>query len=402
MEQNPKIMTQPKILWLQVWSLAGVQGAIIICWLIYNLYLPKLLVGFGFPESLAVGIIILENALAVVMEPLMGALSDQAKYRVGSSYPLITLGVILSSVLFIAIPCIITFVPPSDVTRLLLPLALVAWALAMTVFRSPIFALLVYYAIPPQLPSALSVVIFVGGVAGAFRAVASNFILSLGPIVTFAIGSFILLGAAATLRLFNPPNTLADQTQTWTKPEHFLRSLALILCTGVGVALGSRLLMDALSKLLKVNLNTDNVDGIMLIINLAIAFAFIPAGALAVKIGNRVAMIIGVGIAIIFLMMILYLGTYIPVIVLGVCGFSLIVNGGIPFAFSLVRPRWTGLAVGMYFAGFALVGSLFPVVFPQPQLITPEIGVWVSAIAFVFAGICVASSRTPSEELEDW
>jgi len=32
---------------------------------------------FGFPKQLAVGLLILENALAVVMEPLMGGLSDQ-------------------------------------------------------------------------------------------------------------------------------------------------------------------------------------------------------------------------------------------------------------------------------------------------------------------------------------
>ncbi|TFI51522.1 MFS transporter [Mastigocladus laminosus UU774] len=399
MEKDTGIITQPKILWLQVWSLAGVQAAIVICWLIYNLYLPKLLVGFGFPESLAVGVVILENILAVLMEPLMGALSDQAKYRVGSRFSFITLGVILSSALFIAIPSIVTFVTPSDITRWLLPLMLVAWALAMTVFRSPIFALLVYYAMPPQLPSALSVIILVGGVAGAFRGVASNFILGLGPIFTFAIGSFILLGAAATLRLFHPPNPFVEEVQTSTNPGQFLRSLALILGTGVGVALGSRLMMDALSKLLKVNLNTDNVDVIMLIINLVIAVAFLPAGALAVKIGNRLAMLIGVGVISIYLMLSLYIGTYIPVILLGICGFCLIVNGGIPFSFSLVSPRWAGLAVGMYFAGFGLVGGLFPVVFPQPQLITPEIGVWVSAIAFVLAGICVASSRTPSEEL---
>jgi len=47
-------------------------GAITLTWVIYNLYLPQLLGQFGFPKQLAVGLLILENALAVVMEPLMG------------------------------------------------------------------------------------------------------------------------------------------------------------------------------------------------------------------------------------------------------------------------------------------------------------------------------------------
>lgn len=399
MSENTRVITQPTILWLQVWGLAAVQGAIILCWIIYNLYLPKLLVSYGFPESLAVGIIIIENALAVLMEPLMGGISDKAKYWVGSRFPFISLGVILSSTLFLAIPCIVTFLPVADTTRFLLPLALVAWALAMTTFRSPVFALLINYALPAELPSAISVVIFVGGAVGAFRPFATNLILGVGPIFTFALGSFVLLGAAATLRLFNPPESiLTDRIQTWVSLKKLIWSLGLILGTGVGVALGSRLLMDALSKLLKVNLNTNNVDIIMLLINLAIAIVCLPAGKLAVKVGNHRAMLIGISVTIGFLLAILYMGTHLPVIAIGVLAYSLIINGAIPFAFSLVHARWAGLAVGMYFAGFGLVGCLFPVVFPQPKLITPMTGVWVGAIAFLVAGACIATSHTYSEE----
>ncbi|MFL9456356.1 MULTISPECIES: MFS transporter [Nostocales] len=135
MEKNTG--TIPHILWLQVCSLAGVQGAITLSWLIYALYLPRLLAGFGFPESLAVWVLIVENALAVVMEPLFGALSDKAKYQIGRSFPFISVGVILSSAFFIAIPTLTVFFPVSDITRTLLPLMAIAWAMAMTVFRSP-------------------------------------------------------------------------------------------------------------------------------------------------------------------------------------------------------------------------------------------------------------------------
>jgi len=45
---------------------------------IYNLYLPKLLTQFGFPQGLVTALLIIEAVLAVVMEPLFGGLSDQA------------------------------------------------------------------------------------------------------------------------------------------------------------------------------------------------------------------------------------------------------------------------------------------------------------------------------------
>ena len=77
--------TSPKVLWLQVWGLAAVQGAIAkrcceaqiaLTWVIYNLYLIKLLTDFGFPKELATGVLIIDNILAAVMEPLRGGLSD--------------------------------------------------------------------------------------------------------------------------------------------------------------------------------------------------------------------------------------------------------------------------------------------------------------------------------------
>ena len=156
------------ILWKQVWALAGVQGAITLSWLVYNTYLPQLLIQFGFPSSLAPLILIIENSLAVIMEPLMGALSDQSQRKFTTRFPLISLGVILSSTLLIAIPCMVTFVSPSQVFRGLLPLTLIAWSLTMTIFRSPALSLLIKYSMPSELPLAVSFITFAGGVVGAF------------------------------------------------------------------------------------------------------------------------------------------------------------------------------------------------------------------------------------------
>jgi hypothetical protein len=50
MERKTGTLTQPAVLWLQVWGLAAVQGAITLTWIIYNLYLPQLLAQFSFPK----------------------------------------------------------------------------------------------------------------------------------------------------------------------------------------------------------------------------------------------------------------------------------------------------------------------------------------------------------------
>ncbi|MDV2990714.1 MAG: hypothetical protein N4J56_000368 [Chroococcidiopsis sp. SAG 2025] len=87
-----------EVLWLQVWGLAGLQGAIALTWLIYSVYLPKLLTEFNFPTLVATAIFVVENGLAVVLEPLMGGLSDRDKQQFGSRFPLIAAGIVLASI----------------------------------------------------------------------------------------------------------------------------------------------------------------------------------------------------------------------------------------------------------------------------------------------------------------
>ncbi|MDZ8065537.1 MAG: MFS transporter [Nostoc sp. DedQUE08] len=379
------------ILWVQVWVLAAVQGAITLSWLIYNIYLPQLLTQFSFPASLAVGLVLVENALGAVLEPVMGGLSDQARRWVGTRFPFISVGMIIASALFIAIPCVVSLIPPTTVIRSLLPIVLVAWALAMTIFRSPAMCLLGMYSKPAQLPLTASFVTLTGGVIGAFKPISYKFILSLGPVYTFAIGSFVMLGAAAVFRLVNPPEVPVDRHQAETVKLP-LEKLALILGTGFGVAWGIRFLMDVLGKVLKTQLNTDNIDMQMVWIGIAIAIASIPAGIFAVKIGNSQAMLCGICAIIPSLLIMISLGAQIPIIVLIVASFSLIVNGAIPFALGQVPQRWAGLGIGIYFGGFALAMSLFGVIFPQLQVITPFFGAVGGGLAFLLAGICIAIS----------
>ncbi|WP_392534473.1 MFS transporter [Nostoc sp. C117] len=379
------------ILWVQVWVLAAVQGAITLTWLIYNAYLPQLLTQFGFPASLAVGLLLVENALSAVLEPVMGGLSDQSRRWVGTRFPFISVGVILASALFIAIPCVVSFIPPTMVGRSLLPIVLIAWALAMTIFRSPAMCLLGMYSTPAQLPLAVSFVTLAGGLIGAFRPIANKYILSLGPVLTFAIGSFVLLGAVAVLRLVNPPETPVEPHNAEIV-EFPLQQLALILGTGCGVAWGIRFLMDVLGKVLKAQLNTDNIDMQMVGIGIAIALASIPAGMFGVKIGNRQAMLCGICAIIPSLLIMISVGAQIPIIVLIIAGFSLIVNGAVPFALGMVPQRWAGLGIGMYFGGFALAMSLFGIIFPQMQTITPFVGAVGSGLAFFLAGVCIGVS----------
>ncbi|BAZ09285.1 major facilitator transporter [Calothrix sp. NIES-4071] len=386
------IEIKPKqVMWLQVGALAGMQGAITLCWVIYNLYIPQLLVTIGFNKDFAVGVLIVENLIAVGLEPLMGGLSDNAKRWFVSRFYFVSAGVILSSALFIIIPAVVALLPLSEATRWIFLFVVVGWSFAMAIFRSPATALLGKYASKHDLPLAGSLLTLASGIISAFRPISTNFILSLGAVFSFATGSFVLLGAALMLRYVNPPEERVAEPVERSISEP-LSVLFLILGTGFGVAWGSRLLIDVLGKLLKIALGTNNVDGMMFIVSLALAFAALPAGAFASKIGNRQAMVWGSCVISASLLLMLFFGANFILLLLTVGTFSLIMNGAVPFALSLFTPQRAGLGVGTYFAGAALGGSLLSVIFPQLAVIPLIPEAFIGALAFLMAGACVKAT----------
>ncbi|MEM6426034.1 MAG: MFS transporter [Cyanobacteria bacterium P01_D01_bin.128] len=382
------------ILWAKVWGLAAVQGAIILTWVIYNLYLVTLLTGLGFPEPLAVTLLVIENILAAVMEPLMGSLSDRVQHWMGSQFPLIALGIVLSSGCFIAIPAVAIF---GAGARWLLPTMLVAWALAMTLFRAPALSLLGRYAFQTQLPQAASILTLVGGIAGAVGPMANRWILSLGPGLTFAIGSFVLIGAAFALRSANPtagftPKDSGDPASA--SPVSWL-ALGFIFGTGFGVALGFRCLMTGFPALVTAQLPEGPQGLIVGLIFIAIALVAIPGGQLATRLGNRRTMILGLA-----LMGILGLlagaiasGVLLALFALsfGAC-FSMVSNGTIPYALSLVPSQKAGLGTGMYFSGGAVASALFGTFADTVSGLSPALILAAGSLFFGLAALCIASS----------
>ena len=378
------------ILWSQVWSLAGLVGAIFLTWLIYNFYLTQLLTAFGFSAQVVTGLVILENAIAVVLEPVMGGFSDRLTQQKGSCFLFIWKSAIASSILFMTIPFVLTVFDVSEITQWLLPVLSIAWVVSMMIFRAPAVALLRRYAPSEDLPVAVSILTLVGGAVNAFRPVADRVVLEFAPVVIFAIGSIALFTSAAVLRFFNQPGSPMDRSDA--DPRGIIRELGLILGTGAGIGLGSRLLMDTLGKVLQTQLNID-LDWEMVGIGVVIALAAIPAGIIASRLGNNKAMLYGIGATIVLMVAIVFTNATIGTFILLIAAFSLIINGGIPFALSVVPPKWSSLGVGMFFSGVSLSLTLTNLLFPEQLLREPVAEAIGGAIAFLLSGLCIAASR---------
>jgi MFS family permease len=161
------------------------------------------------------------------------------------------------------------------------------------------------------------------------------------------------------------------------------------------VALGFRLMMQTFPRILDSQVPSANKGLILGGIFIALALTAIPAGSLASRLGNRQAMTYGLVAMAAFMGLMVF--TRNGVIASGVAialgaTFSLVSNGTIPFALSMVPPDKAGLGTGIYFSGGAVASSVFGTLFSQPESLSPIAGALVGAAAFLAASLFVASS----------
>ena len=384
------------VLWRPVLGLAAVQGAITICWVIYRLYLKDLLVEFNFPEEFAATVLVIDILLGMVCEPIMGSISDRTKQWLGTQFPIISIGAILSSVLFIAIPSIVIFGNFTGVMRWILPGVTITWAFAMTIFRSPAIALLGQYASVSELPKAASALTLVGGLAIAVAPTASGWLLGLGPALTFGLGAIVLLAAVGVLRAVHPPSSqspIAPSPPVSSSMGMAIVSGIFIFATSLGVGFGFRFLFSTLAGAIALQFSEASISPMLLAFSVAAALAALPLGRISSRWETHRGLFVGLLITIVLLVAVGFVPRLIVLALLGlVFGFSFMTNGGVPFVLGSVPPQRAGLAVGLYFGGFGAAFNLFGNIFGSLEdTALGTIGL-MGALSFLAAAVCVILS----------
>lgn len=373
--------------WAKAIGLAVMQAAISLSWVAYNLYLPGFLTQFGLPQSYGVGLLIAESVLAIGIEPVTGYISDRAFRQLGSRIPFITLGVLVTVGLFLAIPVLAIGGNPA-LSPLLLTL-LILWSMAMAAFRSPAICLLGIAAFETQLPQAASVLNLAGAVVGTLNTFAQpkNFILGLGAPVTFAIASAVLLAATAVLRWVYPPQVLASYSDTTTIPwsRQLLYKLGCVFGVGVGISLGTRLINTVLKH------PTTSPGLLVGIFTMTFLVAVLPAGWLSSKVGNQRTLLLGSGLMALVLPGLVWaiespLAAGLTVL-LGI-GSALLSNGTVAYALSMAPRSQIGLGAGIFFGGSALAGALFGLLLQMGPIALPIAAIG-GTLAFVGVGLLV-------------
>ncbi|MCA1992347.1 MAG: MFS transporter [Coleofasciculus sp. S288] len=384
------------ILWQQVWGLAALLAAILFSFMAYGLYQPTILKSLGFVE-LATWLGIVQGFLGAVLEPLVGGLSDRIMRRVGCRLPMISVGVTLAGLLFVVLALLIQGNLPNGV-RWLVPVLMTVWVMAMIVFRGPAIALLIQFAPLAELPKASAILIFVLGLVGALGPLLGVLFQRLGASPTFILGAIALVIGALRLYSTTPKHSLVLPEENTQLAIPFL-PLILLFGVGMGAGLEINVLLGIVPQILTAQLGGIRPEYIASGILLVSALAAIPLGELSIKLGVNRAMLLGLG-AIAGLMGLSLLNrTPIPtlglILALGAT-FGLVFISQIPFALSKVPLQLAGLGTGSYFGGMGAATALASILIVQLGKVTPTAGALWTAIAFLFAALCIAFSSIVS------
>ncbi|TYQ26555.1 MFS transporter [Pseudanabaena sp. UWO310] len=397
--------TSNQVRWLQVWSLASVQGAISLTWIAYAIYLPKFIEQvFAYPPSqaqqFAAVLLVIESAIAAIVEPLFGGLSDRWQSWYSSRMPIIVAATLAATAFFMGLPCVVIFGGANDVTRLILPSLAILWAIAMATFRSPVICLLASFAGATQLPLAGSVLTLVGGFVASIRPLATSFILGLGAPATFTIASITLLAGVASLRaatIYIPKKTALAATpdqESQFPIRDFLSNLAIVMLVGAAIGVGIRLLMgDVLPRTIKADITGFTGLSFELLMGAALiaqALLALGTGRISKFIDNKRLMIVSLGGLILALGLLSFgygaIAAIILILWLLLC-LSAVNNGMVAFALTMVPKSLSGLTVGTFFGGLSGAIAIFGYAVPKSAALSMSDVLILTAIAFLIAGL---------------
>jgi MFS family permease len=383
-----------RILWQQVWGLAALLAAIIFSWMVYGMYQPQILQKLEFVQ-LAAWLGIGQGLMAAVIEPFIGNISDKIQRRLGSRLPMISFGVTLAGLIFIA-SALLMQQKLTGAIRLIVPVMMTVWVMAMIIFQGPAIALLIQFAPQAELPQAGAVLVFVFGLVGATRPLLNIVLKNIGASVTFILGAIALVVGAYILRSYTPTYKLPPLTENKNRPAIIPKLLLIIIfIIGFGAALEVNLMHSIFPQFLHAQLRSIKTEFIASSILLISAFTSFPLGTLTTKIGVNQAMLLGLGI-IVGLMGIglLHQNDFLALgLILGFgISFGLVFVSMIPFALGMLPSAMAGLSTGLYFGGGA-AATAFVSILMKPPGIEPIAGFLLASLGFVTAAFCLVISQ---------
>lgn len=164
-----------------------------IAWALYNAQIPLLLESYVGLLGFVGFWMALDNILGVIIQPIMGSISDNTRTKFGRRMPYLIIGIPLGALFFSLIPTQTSF--------LMLIFWMFLFGLSMGFYRAQAVSIMPDFVRPVNRSKGNAIINFMGGIGVAFGYGFSLLLSVLGLQILFLIISFIMVGALIVVLL---------------------------------------------------------------------------------------------------------------------------------------------------------------------------------------------------------
>jgi MFS family permease len=351
------------IQWKQLWSLAALYGSIVIGWIAYQRYQPKLLVQFNFTDF-SLLLVVAQGLILTITPPIAGKLGDRYRFEKGHRIPVITAGISFAAMIFMAVAFTL-FSNPNEIFKWILPVLIIFWLIAMSIFTSPALSTMELFTPVDKLPKAMAILTIVANLIYSLEPVIVDIIDFLGAPITFMAGGVVVFISGYALKknslsLFSKQDNKEDahaSISTNTQRSRF----GYIFFLGIVLGIATTVLFNMFPEILQAKTGAwmQTSNGKLLIVDILVLSAVVswPISNLVNKVGmDRSFWISSVGIAISIVSIFVFQSTAIVVIMTMVFAlmFATLSVSSLPLAIKYSNYSQKVFCVGIFFSGVAL------------------------------------------------
>lgn len=359
-----------QIEWKQLWSLAALYGSIVIGWIAYHRYQPKLLNQFNFTEF-TLALITVQGIVLVLTPPIAGRIGDRFRFKQGQGHrlPIISSGISFAAMIFMAVAFTLLG-NPGEVFRWILPILIVLWLISMSIFTSPALSTLELFTPVDKLPRAMAILTIVGNLIYSLEPVIVDLIDYLGAPITFMLGGVVVFVSGYALRknslsLFNNKE---QRPRTEFKFDTQRSNYPYILIMGIALGLSTTVLFNYFPDRLQTSLSDfTNLEGKWLIVLVLFVTALLslPVSNYVSRFGTYKSFwwsFLVNSIALILLFLTSSAALTLPVLLIYTISFTVLSISSLPLAIEKANYYEKVFCVGIFFSGVELPDAIVEVI----------------------------------------
>jgi len=356
------------IQWKQLWSLAALYGSVVIGWIAYQNYQPKLLEKFQFTDFSFL-LMVFQGIILAVTPPVAGRLGDRYRFKQGHRIPIITTGISFAAMVFMAVAFTL-FTDPGEIFKWILPILIVFWLIAMSIFTSPALSTLELFTPVDKLPRAMAILTIVANLIYSLEPVIVDIIDYAGAPLTFIAGGAVVFVSGYALKknsliLFKESNNGEERPIAAITFDTQKSKFGYIFFLGLALGLPTTVMFNVFPDLLeaKLALILGGISGKMMLVYLLVFSALISLPMSSVV--NRFGLNKSFWVSLILILMImasifLFQSAWVVLCltVLFAITFTSLSVSSLPMAIKRSNYYEKVFCVGIFFSGVAIPDSI--------------------------------------------